>query len=602
MRRIKKFRRIIFMSCIFSCSIGICPAFANEFPSFKKYEKYSKFQGLRTGITEDREALVNKIEGYIENEQYTQAMLELNKLLSQSPDDPRIYIMSAKLLRKTYQLDEAEKMAKKTLEYDYKNSDAYLALGYIYFDRARFSTNSSNTVESPEVVHENLISAFDHFFMASQYAPDSPYPRIALAEAYYANHQKDRAKDEILKAKELAFSQPEAFYEVGQYYYKINDYDKAKKYIEKSISAGRNNNYRAYYFAGRIAEQNGKIKEAQQLYLQTLKLKPDMLAAQKHLDTLIKASYKGKMTENTSTKDLFATVDKDLTLVMKADYFLMLHEFTKARDIYIELLQKNPNNSKAVSGLAELYYSKWKEGFSISKNFVNDSIYIMKTKPTKKNKIALLKFNLINETKMPEKIRQELINLSISDTFEFDDLLNEARAEYLLGNYEECHNKLYKLLNMKLSNYEKFKLMKLLCFDNNYYEALIVIDDLKKTYYHNEEIEPVENRINIKIQVIDEKIAEALKYWKKENYNKALEVYREVINRFPTYKPSYLNYARALDQGGDYEKAYENLNIYYKLYRLYPDKEPEISEKKLKKLIQDTYAKIRKQMKEQAKN
>jgi len=601
MNRSEKIFILILAAFICGFVTGGCPAKAAGIESFKESELYSKFRHVRKGITEDMDSLVKAVEGYIENEQYTEAMLELNKLLDQNPDDPRIYILSAELLRKTYQFDEAERMAKKALLLDYKNSNAYLELGYIYFDKAKFSVNEKNTLNGADKLQEFMTTSFDHFFMASQYAPESPFPHIALAEAYYANRQKQRAKDEILKAKELAFSEPEAFYEIGQYYYKIKDYDKAKKYIEKAIESGRNKNYRAYYLVGRIAEQKGNIKEAQQMYLQTLRLKPDMLAAQKHLDALIKTTYKEKVAEETTSKDLFANVDRDLNLLMKADYYLMLDEYTRARDLYISLLERNPQSANAAAGLAELYYSRWKEGFPTAKNFVDDAIYIIKAEPSKRNKISFLKFQMINEPKIPEKVRQQLIQLSISETFEFYDLLNEVRAEYLLGNYEECHNKLYRLLNMKLSNYEKFKILKQLCYDHNYYEALIVIDELKKTYYQTEEIEPVESRIKTKLGVVDEKVNAAISLWQEKKYNKALSLYREVMEYFPAYKPAYLHYALAMDEMGKYNEAYDKLNIYYKLYKLYPDRNPEITEEEIKDLIQELYTKTRQQIKKKSK-
>lgn len=592
----------IFIVCFLTCSISGSPAFASEIDSFKDSKLYSnKSPQVRLGITEDRDALIKTIEIYIDNEQYTKAMLELNELLNAGSDNPRIYILSANLLRKTYQYNEAEQMAKKALELDYQNSGAYLALGYIYFEKAKFSANSSEAEVSPDIARDYLITGFDHFFMASQYAPDSPYPHIGLAEAYYTNKQEQRAKDEILKAKELAFSQPEAFYEIGRYYYKINDYDKAKKYIEKSVRAGRSKNYRAYYNMGRIAEQKGDLKEAQQLYLQTLRLKPDMLAAQKHLDALIKTSYKKKMSEQNTPKDLFANVSLDLNLLLKADYYLMIDELTKARDIYIKLLEKKPQNSGAAAGLAELYYSMWKEGFPGTNNFTNDAVYIIKAEESEKNKIALLKFRMINEAKIPENIRKKLINLSISDTFEFYDLLNEIRAEYLLGNYEECHNKLYNLINMNLSNYEKFKVLKSLCYDRNYYGALAVIDELRKTYYHSEEIEPAERRIISRINMLDEKIIEALNLWEEKQYDRALSIYLETMNYFPTYKSPYLHYGLAMRELENYEEAYSNLNFYYKLYKLYPDRQPEIKEEELKDLIRDLYKKTKKQIKKQSK-
>ncbi|MCK5176350.1 MAG: tetratricopeptide repeat protein, partial [Candidatus Aenigmarchaeota archaeon] len=275
-------------------------------------------------------------------------------------------------------------------------------------------------------------------------------------------------KDEILKAKELCSNNPDAYYGIGQYYYKIKKYDKAEKYIKKSIEQGRNTSYKAYYLHGTILEQKGKLKEAQQTYLAALKLKPDMLEAQKRLDALIKTSYKKNIAEKATPKNIFSSVDENLRSLMEADYYLILDEFTKAKNIYIKLLEKNPQNSGAAAGLAELYYSKWAAGFTNSNTFTTDALYIMKSKTSKKNEIALLKFQMINEEKIPEKIRQRLINLSISETFDYYDLLNELRAEFLLGNYEECHNKLFKLSKMKLSNYEKFKILKHLCYDHNY--------------------------------------------------------------------------------------------------------------------------------------
>ena len=573
------------------------PVSASEMPSLGALELNNTLRGIKKKPVQDTGFLIKKIKEYIENEQHTEAMLELNRLLEANLDDPEIYIMSADLLRKTHQFDEAEKMAKKALELDYKNSGAYLALGYIFFDRAQAASNPNKFTEG---IEDYLTKSFDYFFIASQYDPANPFPHIALADAYYANMQKQRAKDEILKAKELSFNMPEAFYEIGQYYYKIKDYDMAKKYIEKSIDAGRDHNYQAYYIVGRISEQKGDFEEAQKKYLQALRLKPDMPAAQEHLDILIKTAYKEKKAEEGTPKDLFADVDEKLGILMKADYYLMIDEFTKARDLYITLLEKNPRNVNAAAGIAELYYSKWKEGFSSSNNFTQAALYVIKSKPCEKNRIALLKFQMINEDRIPEKIRQSLINLSISETFEFYDLLNEIRAEYLLGNYEECHNKLFKLLNMKLSNYEKFKVLKSLCYDHNYYEALIVLEDLKKTYYHNEEIDPVERRIKTKLSVADEKLSEALGFLEEKKYHKSLSIYKDIMNYFPAYKPVYLHYALTLDEMGYYDEAYEKLNTYYKLYRLYPEADPEIEEEEIKELIRDLYKKIREQIKQKS--
>jgi len=533
-----------------------------------------------------KDTTIETVKRYLKNEQYTDAMLELNKLLVASPNDPEVYVLAARLLRKQGDVVEAEKMAREAQKLDYKSSEAYTELGYVYMEM----------MERAENKQELFTQAFDHFFMAAQYDPSNPMPHIALARAYYINMQMERSIDEILKARELSFGNPEAYYKIGQYYYAINEFEKARQYFRKSLEAGGDKNFRAYYELGVVYEQDGEIKKAQESYLKALKLKPDLAEAQERLDSLIKVSYKENQTERAKPKDIMEDVDPDLKQLMKADYYLMLDQFTQAREIYVNLLGKNPQNTAAVAGLAEMHYSKWKGGYITSKNFTSDALYIIKADINPKNEIALLKFQMLNEPKMPEKVRERLINLSITESFDFYDLLNEVRAEFMLGNYEECHTKLLRLMDLKLSNYEKFKVLKHLTYDNNYYEAFLILTELKKTYYHNEEIEPVEKRIKAKFITAEEKVEKARELYDKKDYTAAMPYFQEVINYFPTYKPAYLHYAKTLDKLGEYEKAYDNLNTYYRLYALYPDKNPEISSTEIKSMIQDLYGKMRGQM------
>ncbi|MCK5176351.1 MAG: hypothetical protein KAQ92_01370 [Candidatus Aenigmarchaeota archaeon] len=112
-----------------------------------------------------------------------------------------------------------------------------------------------------------------------------------------------------------------------------------------------------------------------------------------------------------------------------------------------------------------------------------------------------------------------------------------------------------------------------------------MIQDLKKTYYHNNEIEPVEKRIKIKLQVAEEKLNKALELWEEKNYNNSILVYKELMKYFPTYKPAYLHYALAFESIENYNEAYDSLNIYYKLYNLYPDRNPLIKKAELKKML-----------------
>ncbi len=534
---------------------------------------------------------------YIDNDQNTKAMVELNRIQNKTGSNPKFFIFSANLLLKEGRIEAAENMAKKAVKISYNNVDAFITLGNIYIEKFISMDNTPETQESRKAC---LTKAFESFFTAYKYNPSSIYAHIGLATAYYINSQLPLAQDEMLKARELCVNNSEAYYSMGEYYYKTKEYEKAKTYLEKSLNAGLTSRYKTYYLLGTIYEQDGSIEKAQKSYLKALKIKPDHVKTQQNLDRLIKIAYKEAedvAKKPKATIDMFNNLNEELNLVMQADYNLAVDEFTEARVLYIKILEKNSDNINAITGLAELYYAKWAEGFTNSADFVNDSKYILKAKENSRNVIPLTKFKLINEARMPESTRQKFINLSVSETYDFYDLLNEVRAEFLLGNFEESHNKLKKLLDFSLSNYEKFKVLKSLCYDHDYDEALILLEELKKTYYHNEELSPITGRINAKLSIAEEKLNKAITLYSQKNdkqndYSGAEELIRQSLRYLPTCKKAYLQYAYLMEKQKRYKEAIEKAHICYRLLKLYPDNTLGVNETDIKKLIQTLNQKL----------
>ncbi len=593
MVHIKIKKLIIFVLSIYLAGNNIT-CYAASYNTSKQERALTTAVNKNPGSTETSLKLIKH---YLDNDQDTKAMIELNRIQGRVSNNSKFFILAANLFMKRGLLDEAEKAAKNAVKVSYNNPNAFIILGNVYFEKA---ISLENTQENFELRKNYLIKSFDNFYTAYKYNPASPFAHIGLANAYYMNGQTALAKDEILKANELSVNNAEALYLIGAYYYKTKEYEKAKTFLENSMSAGLKTRYKTYYMLGTLYEQEGAVEKAQQNYLSSLKIKPDFSEAQKNLDRLIKITYKEVETlsnKQKRTADLFNNLNEELNTVMQADYFLAIDEFTKARDGYMKVLDKSPDNINAVTGLAELYYAKWSEGFANSADFINDSKYILKTKENPRIAISLTKFKLINEDLMPENVRQKLINLSVSETFDFYDLLNEVRAEFLLGNFEQSHEKLEKLLNFKLSNYEKFKVLKSLCYDHNYGESLVLIEELKKTYYHNEEIAPIENRIKTKLKVADEKLDQAIALYnnkdsKQNNYSGAEEIIIQAVRYFPTYQKVYLHYAYLLEKQKRYKEAYEKAVVCQKLNKLYPSKNIELNDEEIKKFVQNLNKKL----------
>jgi tetratricopeptide (TPR) repeat protein len=540
---------------------------------------------------DDTEASLKLIKFYLDTDQDAKAQIEINRMKSRAGNDSKYFVYAAKLLYKNGMNDDAEDMAKKAVKLSYNNADAFTLLGDIYFNKLyQLGTDS----QSQEIKRNYLTKAFDYYFTAYKYNPSSPFACIGMAQVYYMTGENNLSNDQIQKAKELGYNNAEAYYLIGEFYYKLKDYAKSKAYLEKSVGTGLSSKYKTYYLLGTIYEDEGNIETAQNNYLKSLKLKPDHLDSQQSLDRLIKTSYKEiKSTKDIlkKTTDLFSDLNEDLNALMQADYYLVLDEFTRAREAYLKVLDNSPSNANALSGLAELYYAKWAEGFTNSADFLDDSKYILKAKETQRIVIPLTKFQLINAESMPQNIREKLISLSVSETFDFYELLNEVRAEFLLGNFEQSHEKLQKLLSLKLSNYEKFKVLKSLCYDHNYDEALILIQELKKTYYHNDELQPIVNRISAKYTVLEEKLAEAedlfnKKDKKENNFAGAEAVIKQAARYFPTSKKAFLLYADWNEKQGNYKAAIEKAHVCLRLSKLYPEKQAEFSEESIKKYIQ----------------
>lgn len=563
--------------------------------SVNKFNLSAQERNLTSAVNKnpaDTGTSLKLIKLYLDTGQDDRALIELNRIKSKAGNNSKFYIMSANLLLKNGKIDQAEEMAKKAISISYNNPDAFLMLGQIYFEKA---CSLGNIKENFELKKTYLTRSFDNYYTAYKYSPSSPFAHIGLANAYYVNGQSALARDEIFKAQELCASDAEALYLIGEYYYKTKQYTKAKSYLERSISAGLASKYKTYYMLGTLYEQDGSIENAQKYYLQSLKINPAYTKSQQNLDRLIKVSYKEAESQSNlqkTTTDLFNNLNEELNTVMQADYFLAVDEFTSARDLYIKVLDSNPDNVNAVTGLAELYYAKWAEGFTNSADFVNDSKYILKTAENTRIVIPLTKFKMINQDKMPENVRQKFINLSVSESFDFYDLLNEVRSEFLLGNYEESHDKLQKLLGFNLSNYEKFKVLKSLCYDHDYDDALNLIQDLKKTYYHNDELEPIIKRIKTKFEVVNENLDKASslinnKDKKLNDFSGAEFIIKQAITYLPTSKKAYLNYVYLLEKQERYKEALDKANICYRLCKIYPDKNTEITEEQVKKIIQN---------------
>jgi|GEM_PF-1737996 len=515
--------------------------------------------------------IIEQINSYINSNQTQNALNLLNKAVLNDPYNSRLFSTAADLFYKNSQYSEAEMLARKALSLNPLDNSCYLILGNVLLKN--YKTNRLYNERYPTSQDLSILNeSIKCFNTVSENDPASALPHIGLAKIYSAKNNRPKVYDEVLKAKELAGSDPDVLFEIGELFYECESYEKAIQYLKKSISAKPEDDYKAHILLADIYEKLGNPEEARNEYVTTLKFKnspPETMEKLEELNSkFVPVSMVSKNTEKSPKSS-------EISDILQADNLLVMDRFSESRNMYLKILQKNPGNIDALSGLCELYYAQWILGHYDVKKYYLDCTYFNNIQ-SDKLKISLLKFRLAAEPELTESLEEELEKIANNKSADYYDRFNAVRSIFLLGNYTRAKIKLQELLTSDVTDDDKFKMAKQLYFDQNYTEADNLVKKIRKTEYDNF-IKTIENRVSF-MQTQGETIIEkAVELYKNKNYSDAVSKYKEELKLFPTDKKAHLYYAYALQQTGNTEKAIEEINIYRNLELIYPSRIPELN-------------------------
>jgi tetratricopeptide (TPR) repeat protein len=167
---------------------------------------------------------------------------------------------------------EAQEYFEKYIMNDPRYSKGYQGLAWIYEEKGMYDCTQEflfKAIESSKDKKEkaanmcNLANLYirkmkdyqtgiDLYKLAIELVDSGDY-FYGLGLAYYSNNQKKEAEEAWLKAlQEKSFTQRQykhsIYYQIANYYFKIQDYKKSKEYIEKAIHLSPyDNEYVAFY-------------------------------------------------------------------------------------------------------------------------------------------------------------------------------------------------------------------------------------------------------------------------------------------------------------------------------------------------------------------
>ncbi len=225
--------------------------------------------GCQGGVqTADIDALIGSARGYLESEDYDEAIKVLEAAADEAADDSDVYFLLGQAYNQSGDLSKAADAFRRVLELEPNSAAAHHNLGVTYYQL------------------QNLPSAIDEFQAALELDPDDPdthyqlgatYLTLALSGSEPAAPADPELLEQAVEEFEAALaerdSMPEALIGLGNVYLQQRDHQGAIEVLEDAIAAVPNSREAHYALAGAYA-QSGAVDQACELYHQFLSLEP----------------------------------------------------------------------------------------------------------------------------------------------------------------------------------------------------------------------------------------------------------------------------------------------------------------------------------------
>ncbi len=521
---------------------------------------------------------------YIAIKSFDDATHIINKAFALEPGNPLTYVITATLFYENNQLDEAVDLLNKYIAANPYDAEALVLFGKVYLKKIE------GIAATDEVEREELLQkSFDLFSQVAKEDFSLSDAHIGMAKVYLEMGDTSAAHNEFLRAGELESNTPETLFAIGEFYEKIGRYQKALKFINKSMAINPIKTAEAYSFLGRIYEKLGDPGQAQMNYSLALGLNPDDTFSEKRLKDLRSIEKLKYKTTNKNKNNIASHVniikpdDRYINQLVKADYYVIMDRFTEARRLYLSILEIQPNHIGAISGLIEMYYAQWYEDQLMMKNFVLEKQYFTPDKLSKHLIVPFLKLNFILGKKIDDDIKKNLNELIYTTNKDYQDYTNSIRTFYLLRDLENFKRELTVLLDSKLSNYQKFNLAKNLYYDRNYDQAESLLKTLLNTSYASI-TKTILRKISAKKNRVASLVTQGRYLHKIKDYDNAVLKFKTAIEQHYADKDARLYLAYSYGKLKQCDKAIKSLEFYLKLEELFPS-ETEEEILKLEKIL-----------------
>ncbi len=436
-----------------------------------------------------------------------------------------------------------------TLRNDYNNSAEY---DFLYAEGLRLKLLGG------------LDEAINCFEKCLKYKPQSDAVYFQLAEVMIAKGNIEYAKEYLLKAEKL--DEKNLWYNLmlSDIYQKLNDYDSAIYFVEKSLKISPGNDD-ILMKAAELYSITNNYKKAAEIFKQ---IEQKYGVNEKTGIILIQSYIKAEdydSAENTLLKLIELYPEEIFYKGMLADVYYKKGERKKAFELYNNIIENENNDAKTLQLLIE-FLAEEKE-YSKLFNVIDEIIIRNDIKVEDKVDCfrRILEVKQLMEDEF-DKLEEKLIKLE-SEIPENRDI-NMLRVELYekQGNEGKLENRLIEIIKKDIGNYPAWEKLLLFYANKNQWDRLFVyaaecsrefnLSYMAKILYANAAMEKGEYTIalqeinkakilagNITEALVQALIIEAEIYYRIKDYEKCFMTFEDILNIDPDNIIALNNYA-----------------------------------------------------------
>ena len=287
---------------------------------------------------------VNRGEAYLKELKYQEASLEFRNAIQIDGNLAAAHWGLARAYEGLQRFPEMIDALRKTLELDKANQEARVKLGNYYLAAANGRPELIN--EAERLAKETLERDQNHI-----------EGHILMGSVFFARKDKDNAFAELNRAIELDPNRVESYLSLARFYIVTSEREKAEELYRRAISVNGNSPL-AHSEYGKFLVQQNRMQEAEVSLLKAVEVSP----ADRNAHFVLASFYLVNKQFDKAEKEYRALADLDKekpeSQAVLADFYSTINRSDEAIKIYQDVIAKSPDYMLGRYRLAEIMLMK----------------------------------------------------------------------------------------------------------------------------------------------------------------------------------------------------------------------------------------------------